>query len=160
MNSVDMMQTALAYIGLTHDSWVTTAQQAHLCWLVSNLASGVHSVKISQTQYSLAPPNIKRRCLLRDTATHLPEDSMLWSVWDLRWGSDEHPTLLCIREYQQSTGPISKFSHRLVALSVVMLRGQILEATNMSVSITMCWIFSSSGLWYIQRNNTKQGQDS
>lgn len=67
MNSVDMVQTSLAYIGLSHDSRVTIAQQPHVGWLVSNLASRVHSVKISQTQYSLAPPNIKRPCLLSDT---------------------------------------------------------------------------------------------
>lgn len=87
---------------------------------------------------------------------------MLWSFWDLRWGSDEHPTLLSIREYQQSTGPISKFSHRLVALSVVMLRGQILQGLSVllkqliiSMSITICWTFSSSGLWNLQHNDHK-----
>lgn len=80
----------------------------------------------------------------------------------LRWGSDEHPTLLSIREYQQSTGPVSKFSHWLVALSVVMLRGQILQGLSVllkqliiSMSIIMCWIFSSSGLWCLQHNDHK-----
>lgn len=70
------------------------------------------------------------------------------------------PTLLSIREYQQSTGPVSKFSHRLVALSVVMLRGQILQAINYIyvhnhvLDILIFWLMIASAWWSQSKDKT------